>query len=93
MQRFEVHAHTDYSNARLLDSVNTVKGLISKARQIGLAGISITDHEILSGLPEANFIAEEIQKEDPDFKIALGNEIYLCDTREMGQKYYHLILL
>ena len=93
MQRFEIHAHSDYSNARLLDSVNTVKGLINKARKIGLAGISITDHEILSGLPEANFIAEEIQKEDPDFKVALGNEIYLCDTREMGQKYYHLILL
>lgn len=93
MQRFEIHAHTDYSNARLLDSVNTVKGLINKARKIGLAGVSITDHEILSGLPEANFIAEEIQKEDPNFKVALGNEIYLCDTREMGQKYYHLILL
>ena len=93
MQRFEIHAHTDYSNARLLDSINTVKSLINKARKIGLAGISITDHEILSGLPEANFIAEEIQKEDPNFKVALGNEIYLCDTREMGQKYYHLILL
>ena len=93
MTRFEIHAHSDYSNARLLDSVNTIKGLISKAQKIGLAGISITDHEILSGLPEANFMAEEIQKENPDFKVALGNEIYLCDTREMGQKYYHLILL
>ena len=93
MSRFEIHTHSDYSNERLLDSINTIKGLISKAQKIGLAGIAITDHETLSGLPEANFIAEEIQKENPDFKVALGNEIYLCDTREMGQKYYHLILL
>ena len=93
MSRFEVHAHSDYSNERLLDSINTIPRLIAKAQKIGLAGISITDHETLSGLPEASFIAEELQKENPEFKVALGNEIYLCDTREMGQKYYHLILL
>ena len=93
MQRFECHAHTDTSNTRLLDAVNKVDKLINKAIKIGLAGIAITDHEILSNCPEANFIAEEIQKNNPDFKVALGNEIYLCDTREVGQKYYHLILL
>ena len=93
MLRFECHAHTDTSNIRLLDSINQVNALINKALNIGLAGISITDHEVLSNCPEASFIAEEIQKQNPDFKVALGNEIYLCDTREMGQKYYHLILL
>lgn len=93
MQRFECHAHTDTSNTRLLDAVNKVDKLINKAVKIGLAGIAITDHEILSNCPEANFIAEEIHKNNPDFKVALGNEIYLCDTRDMGQKYYHLILL
>ena len=93
MLRFEIHTHTDTSNTRLLDSINRVEDLIDKAVKIGLAGISITDHECLSNLPAASFYGEKIREEHPDFKIALGNEIYLCDTRDMGQKYYHFILL
>lgn len=93
LKRFEIHTHSDYSNARLLDSINTIKGLIDRAVEIGLSGITITDHETTSGHPEANFYAEEIQKEYPEFKVALGNEIYLCKDREMGQKYYHFILI
>lgn len=60
---------------------------------MGLSGIALTDHETTSGHPVANFIAEEIREEYPDFKVALGNEIYLCNDREMGQKYYHFILI
>ena len=93
MNRFEIHTHSEYSNGRLLDSVNTVKGLIDRAIELGLSGIALTDHEITSGHPEANFYAEEVQKTHPDFKVALGNEIYLCGSREPGQKYYHFILI
>lgn len=93
MQRFEIHSHSDASNIRLLDSINSVKGLIDRAVKIGLAGISLTDHEVLSNCPEMAFYAEEIRKTVPNFKVALGNEIYLCDTRNQNQKYYHFILL
>lgn len=93
MLRFEIHTHTDTSNTRLLDSINRVEDLIDKAVKIGLAGISITDHECLSNLPAASFYGEKIREEHPNFKVALGNEIYLCDTRDMGQKYYHFILI
>lgn len=92
-KRFEVHSHTHYSNLRLLDSINRPKNLINRAIELGLAGIAITDHECLSSHPEINFYQEEVQKEHPDFKIALGNEIYLTETRDMGQKYYHFILI
>ena len=93
MQRFEVHAHTEYSNIRLLDCINKPKDLINRAIELGLAGIAITDHECLSGHIKANKYAREIQKEHPDFKVALGNEIYLVDARENGIKYYHFILI
>lgn len=93
MLRFEIHTHTDTSNTRLLDSVCRVEDLINKAVKIGLAGVSITDHECLSNLPAASFYGEKIREEHPDFKVALGNEIYLCDTRNMSQKYYHFILI
>ena len=92
-KRFEVHAHTHYSNVRLLDSINRPKDLINRAIELGLAGIAITDHEILSAHPEINFYQSEVEKEHPDFKIALGNEIYLTNTRDMGQRYYHFILI
>ncbi len=93
MQRFEPHSHTHYSNFRLLDSINRPKDLVKRAIENGLSGIAITDHETLASHMELNLYQEEIQKENPDFKIALGNEIYLCPSREMGQKYYHFILI
>ena len=93
MSRFEVHAHTHYSNLRLLDCINRPKDLIKRAIELGLKGISITDHECVSSHMEINLFAKEIQKENPDFKIGYGNEIYLCADRELGQKYYHFILI
>ena len=92
-KRFEVHSHTMYSNIRLLDCINRPENLIARAEKIGLAGIAITDHECLSGSIKINKIAKEMQEKNPEFKIALGNEIYLTDVRESGIKYYHFILL
>jgi len=91
MNRFEVHSHSEFSNARLLDCVNKPEKLIQRAKEIGLSGIAITDHECLSVGVRANKIAKELK--DTGFKVALGNEIYLTETRESGQKYYHFILI
>ena len=90
---FGVHNHTHYSNLRLLDSINRPEELIKTAERLGLSGIAITDHECLSAHMEVNQFAKDFLKEHPDFTIALGNEIYLTDTRDCGQKYYHFILL
>lgn len=93
MKRFEVHSHTHYSNLRLLDCINRPKDLVNRAVDLGLSGIAITDHECLSSHMELNQYAKEIREQHPDFKIALGNEIYLCENRDKGQKYYHFILI
>lgn len=45
---FGIHNHTEYSNLRLLDSINRPKNLIEKAIELGLNGIAITDHECLA---------------------------------------------
>ena len=42
---------------------------------------------------EVNQYAKTIKDKYPDFVIGLGNEIYLTDTRDRGQKYYHFILI
>ena len=93
MSRFEVHSHTHYSNLRLLDCINKPKDLINRAIELGLSGIAITDHECLSSAPEINIYHQELIKEHPDFKVAIGNEIYLTNNRETKQQYYHFILI
>lgn len=93
MNRLEVHSHTEYSNIRLLDCINKTENLINRAIEIGLKGICVTDHECLSSAIELNELQQKLLKEESDFKIGLGNEIYLCDTREPKQKYYHFILI
>ena len=90
---FNCHSHTMYSNIRLLDCINRPKDLIDKAIELGLSGIAITDHECLSAHMEVNQYAQKIKESNPQFKIALGNEIYLVDERESGIKYYHFILI
>jgi len=90
---FNCHNHTMYSNIRLLDCINRPKDLIDKAIELGLNGIAITDHECLSAHMEVNQYAKKLRETNPDFTIALGNEIYLTDDRSSGQKYYHFILI
>ena len=104
MSYFSIHNHSEFSNIRLLDSINKVSTLFSRAQEAGLKGFALTDHEVLSGhvqmvqqykkLKAANQLSE-------DFKIALGDEIYMIDDLEDYQKnytsathqYYHFILL
>ena len=90
---FNGHNHTMYSNLRLLDSIIRPKDLINKAIELGLSGIAITDHECLCAHMEVNQYAKKLRETNPDFVIALGNEIYLTDTRTPKQKYYHFILI
>ena len=54
MSYFNCHAHTEYSNIRLLDCIIKPKKLIDKAIEMGLSGIAITDHECLSSHMEVN---------------------------------------
>ena len=93
LDRFEVHSHSHYSNIRLLDSINKPKDLVNRALELGLKGLAITDHECISSFVVMNKIQKEIAEEHPDFKIALGNEIYLIDKREPNQPYYHCVLI
>ena len=85
----DLHAHTTYSNIRLIDSINTVEGLVKRAISLNMQGVGITDHECLSASMEVC----RIQDKYPDFKIAIGNEIYLTNDRTPKQKYFHFILI
>ena len=90
-----LHNHTQYSNLKLRDSTNRIPDMVKRAISYGFTSIAITDHEILSGHMEALEVGDTIREEHPDFKIILGNEIYLirADEYKNAEKYWHFILL
>ena len=97
-----LHVHTEYSNLRLRDCINKVEDVIQYTYDIGLKGCAITDHEALSAHIKALKFYNDKVKDDErwkDFKLILGNEIYLCrndlslDTYERGERFPHFILL
>lgn len=90
--RIDTHCHTRYSNIRLIDAVPTPEQLIDYAIEIGLAGVSITDHESLSGHIKANKYAQKIKENNPEFKVILGDEIYLVDERPCDEHYHYILL-
>lgn len=101
MSYIGVHNHTDIgSNHEFRDSINKVKDLINYAHSLGHKGICITDHESLSAHFKALDYYESKMGEDDwkDFKIGLGNEIYLCPefitAENIGNNFYpHFILI
>ena len=93
-----LHAHSDYSNLKVIDSINKVKDLIDGAYNKGLHAIALTDHDTISGHIKAiqHFRAKYLET---PFKLILGNEIYLTreglnsTNYEKGEKFYHVLLL
>ena len=77
LSRFESHSHTTFSNIRLLDCINSPEALIDRAVQLGLNGIAITDHESLGSAVIIKKYEKIIQESNPNFKVAIGDEIYL----------------
>lgn len=105
---FNGHTHSHYSNIRLLDATIKENKLIDTAIELGLSGVALTDHESLSGHIKAIKHLEKLRKnaseEDREklnnFKLVLGNEIYLVRNGLNGQNYvsgkdsyYHFILM
>ena len=101
MSYFNNHNHTEYSNALLSfpDVIARLPNLIQYAYDLGLSGLTITEHEGISSHIKALDYYENMQKDRP-FTLALGNEIYLMEESEDLENrenhntypYYHFIL-
>ena len=101
MSYFNNHNHTEYSNALLgfPDVICRVGDLIQRAYDLGLSGITITEHEGISSHIQALNYYKSMDKNRP-FVLALGNEIHLMEEKEdLTNKedlntypYYHFIL-
>ena len=95
-----LHNHTQYSNLRLRDCIIKEDDLIKYAVELGHEVVAITDHEAVCNAVKVEKIYKKIKKDYPNFKVILGNEIYLCrnglnasNFNREHDKYYHFVLL
>jgi len=95
-----LHNHTDFSNFRLRDAINTVESLMDYAIELGHEVVAITEHETIASSIRAEKYYNKIKKDNPNFKLIRGNEIYLVrnglnanNYNKDVDRYFHFILL
>ncbi len=92
MEFTHLHVHTEYS---LLDGSSKIKELVSRAKELGMDSMAITDHGAMYGVIDFYRAAKEV-----GIKPILGCEVYVAPgsrfDKEAGageDRYYHLVLL
>lgn len=95
-----LHNHTEYSNLRLRDSINKIDELINYAIELGHEVIAITEHDTVANAIKVEKYYNKIKEKNPNFKVILGNEIYLvrdgldAENYVRGEdRFWHFILL
>ncbi|MFC2070867.1 DNA polymerase III subunit alpha [Chloroflexota bacterium] len=84
-----LHVHTEYS---LLDGMSRIPDLVSRAKEMGMDSLAITDHGNMHGAIQ--FYREAL---NAGIKPIIGCEFYVAQTdlasRNANEKRYHLVLL
>ena len=83
MSFVHLHVHTEYST----DAISKIRDLFTRASELNMPGLAITDHGTISGVPEFFSIAEKY----PDIKPIVGCEFWVGDKG--SHRSNHLILL
>ena len=88
---FSAHNHTEFSNIKIIDSINRADRLIDYAWDLGLSGLAFTDHDCVSG--SIKFIetyrkklTKEYKALYPDVEIKENDEFYAAASNELGFK-------
>ena len=89
-----LHNHTEYS---LLDGATHIYDMVKRAADLGMPAVAITDHGVMSGVPELADACEKVKKETGIWvKPIFGCEIYFTTDSELKkqkQRLYHMVLL
>ncbi len=90
-----LHNHTEYS---LLDGLTHIKDMVRRAADLDMPAIAITDHGVMSGVPELCDACTAVEKETgKKVKPIYGCEVYFTTDEELRKdikpKLYHLLLL
>lgn len=90
-----LHNHTEYS---LLDGATHIIDMVRRAAELGMPAVAISDHGIMSGVPELCEACDKIEDEmGIRVKPIYGCEVYFTTDDELKKdskpKLYHLLLL
>lgn len=90
-----LHNHTEYS---LLDGATHIKDMVRRAAELGMPAVAITDHGVMSGVPELCDACDAVEAETGiRVKPIYGCEVYFTIDEELKKdgkpKLYHLLLL
>ena len=90
-----LHNHTEYS---LLDGATHVKDMVRRAADLGMPAVAITDHGVMSGVPELCDACDAVEAETGKrVKPIYGCEVYFTVDEDLRKdvkpKLYHLLLL
>ena len=90
-----LHNHTEYS---LLDGATHIKDMVRRAAELDMPAIAITDHGVMSGVPELSDACDAVEKETGKrVKPIFGCEVYFTTDEELKKDHkprlYHLLLL
>ena len=90
-----LHNHTEYS---LLDGATHIKDMVRRAADLGMPAVAISDHGVMSGVPELCDACAAVEKETgKKVKPIYGCEVYFTTDDELRRNgkppLYHLLLL
>ncbi len=90
-----LHNHSEYS---LLDGATHIYDMVKRAAELGMPAIAITDHGVMSGVPELCDACDKVEQETGvRVKPIYGCEVYFTTDDELRTdtkpKLYHLLLL
>lgn len=90
-----LHNHTEYS---LLDGATKIYDMVKRAADLGMPAVAITDHGVMSGVPELAEACDKVKAETGIWvKPIFGCEIYFTADSELKREgrpnTNHMILL
>lgn len=90
-----LHNHTEYS---LLDGATHIKDMVRRAANLGMPAVAITDHGVMSGVPELCAACDSVEKETGiRVKPIYGCEVYFTTDEDLRKdvkpRLYHMLLL
>ncbi len=78
-----LHNHTEYS---LLDGLTHIKDMVRRAAELDMPAVAITDHGVMSGVPELCDACDAVEKETGKrVKPIYGCEVYFTHRRGAAQ--------
>lgn len=95
MSFVHLHNHTEYS---LLDGATHIIDMVRRAAQLGMPAVAITDHGVMSGVPELCAAVDKVKDETGVYvKPLYGCEVYFIPDEDLQkggkQQLNHMLLI